>query len=202
MNDDERGATIDFSFSFAHAALVSVALIPFWATLSLVPHVLIWGSESLMHADPLMLRSSVFFPLILVGIVVHESLHGVGFMLFGGVLWRDVRFGIKVKSLAAYAHTDSCITVASYRKVVALPAIVLGIVPVCIGNATGAAWLTLYGFLMLLGAGGDSVILWKLRNVSSTALVLNNPDRAGCWVLSDSNTNVRNSETFVIPKMR
>jgi hypothetical protein len=77
------------------------------------------------------------------------------------------------------------VAVASYRRIVALPAFVLGIIPVCAGTVSGVGWLTLYGFLMLVGAGGDFVIFWKLRNVPPNAYVLDNPERAGCWVFSD-----------------
>jgi hypothetical protein len=185
MNEDERFTKIDFSFSFAQAIVVSIALVPFVAAFSLVPYVLIWGNESLLRNDALMLRSYIFFPLIFVGIVIHEFLHGIGLMVFGGVPWRDVRYGIKVKSLTAYAHTDSRVTVKSYRKLVALPGFLLGVIPVVVGIAIGEGWLTLYGFLMLVGAGGDIAILWKLRNVNFKAFVLDNPDRAGCWVLSE-----------------
>lgn len=184
MNEEQHLTKSDLSFSFAQAALVAIALIPFVAAVCLLPYLLIWGSTSLLHDNSAMLHPLILVPLTFVGIIAHELLHGLGYVIFGRLRWSVVRFGLKLKSLTAYAYTDSHVTAASHKRLVALPAFILGIIPVCVGTASGVGWLTLYGFLMLIGTGGDMAILWKLRNVHPNAHVLDNPDRAGCWVFS------------------
>lgn len=54
-------------------------------------------------------RTAVMLALIVVGITVHELLHGLGFLL-GGVTWRQVRFAVN-RWLCPYAclhGADQC----------------------------------------------------------------------------------------------
>jgi hypothetical protein len=68
-----------------------------------------------------MLRPLILFPSLFVGIIAHELLHGLGYVIFGRLPWSAVRVGVKLKSMAAYAYTDSHVTAASYKGLAPYP---------------------------------------------------------------------------------
>jgi hypothetical protein len=73
-----------------------------------------------------------------------------------------------------------------YRVAVALPGLLLGLIPTVAGIALQSEELTLYGAIMLVGAVGDMLILWLLRSVRGDTLVLDHPTRAGFQIVLDS----------------
>jgi hypothetical protein len=106
----------------------------------------------------------------------------MGYVGFAHLSWKTVRLGFNFRSLAAYVHSDSPVGISAYRRLVALPGIILGVIPIFIGIACEVGLITLYGFFMLIAASGDLAILWKIRRVSPDSLVIDHPYRAGCWV--------------------
>jgi hypothetical protein len=125
----------------------------------------------------------ILLPTIVFGILMHEGLHWLGYVGCAQLPRKTVRFGFKLRSFAAYVHADSPVRISAYRCLVALPGVILGVVPVFVGIGWESASITLYGFLMLVGASGDFAILWKIRHVPPESYVLDHPYRAGCWVL-------------------
>jgi hypothetical protein len=87
----------------------------------------------------------------------------VGFVWFGGAPWAAVR--VELRGLTIAAHCAVPLPAWSYRAAVALPGVVLGVVPAVSGLVSGAAWLTVYGAVMLGAAVGDARVLWVLRAV-------------------------------------
>jgi hypothetical protein len=158
---------------------------------------LIWGMDSLLAGASLFKHLHILLPTIFIGILIHEGLHWLGYVGFAHLPWRAVRFGFSLRSFAAYVHSDSLVSISAYRCLVALPGVILGVIPVFVGIGWELASMTLYGFLMLVGASGDIAILWKTRHVLSESYVLDHPYRAGCWVLlkrTDENSQSSNTE--------
>ncbi len=144
-----------------------------------IPFVQVWGSERLFSAF-----ENMRFPFLLflaLGVVTHELLHGLGFVLTGRVPWRQVQFGVKWG--LAYAHCKVPLSAWVYRVATALPGILLGLLPGLLGLLVGNAWLTVYGAIMSVAALGDVLILWLLRSVPGEARVLDHPSAPGCQVL-------------------
>ena len=197
--ENDAFSKVDFSFSLWHATLMAAGLTPLIAVVVLGLHYLIWGPYSLLSAALSFTRLQSLLPAVVVSIVAHEGLHWVGYASFGHLPWRSVRFGFSVRSLAAYVHSDSPVTMSAYRRLTVLPGIVLGVIPSCIGIGWNVGWMTLYGFLMLISAGGDFAILWKIRELSPSALVLDHPSRAGCWVLIQESGEVSQSPNATKP---
>jgi Protein of unknown function (DUF3267). len=73
-----------------------------------------------------------------------------------------------------------------YRLSLALPGLALGAAPLTIGLLTGGWPATFYGFLMLVAAAGDFLILWILRGVPAGAWVQDHPQRVGCLVVASA----------------
>ena len=120
---------------------------------------------------------------IMLGVVAHELLHGVGFRYFAGVSWRDIRFGVHVKYLVPYASSHVPMTVEAYRGVTVLPGIVTGILPLLVGLATGSLAWTAFGAILLGGAGGDALILWYIRHLPRGTIVRDSQSLIGCEVV-------------------
>jgi len=175
----------DESFSLGRATAIAVGLTPIFALVVLGLYCLMWGVRSLLAAASYFRHWEILLPVILASVAVHEGLHWIGYVGFGRVSWKTVRFGFTLRSFAAYIHSDSPVSISAYRVLVAMPGVVLGLIPVCVGIAWGIGWITLYGFLMLISAIGDFAILWRIRRVSSDSRVMDHPTRAGCWVLTE-----------------
>ena len=181
---DENHGT-DRSMSLARATVLSTVFIPFAAAIVFGLYIWIWGGQSLLHPMYRSHRMVLLLIALIVSIPVHESLHAAGYVWFGRVPWKSVRFGLNIRVMAAFIHCPAPIPASAYRKLTALPGIVLGIIPSIAGIAFGDGIATMYGFLMLIGAGGDFLILRTLRRVPPDARVLDHPTRAGCRVLSE-----------------
>lgn len=118
--------------------------------------------------------------MIVVGIVVHELLHGVGFVVFGGARWSDLKLGVMWKFLTPYATCGAPLSVSAYRWTCALPGIMLGLVPVLLGIATRSLDVAAFGALFLGGAGGDALAIWRTRDLPSNTRVRDSATTLGC----------------------
>jgi hypothetical protein len=181
LNHEQPAVTtqIDYTVSPVRANLVALALTPLVVAAFFVPYAVFWDSVSLQAAlDDLL---SPFLFLLALSVVAHELLHGVGAVLVGGVPWREVAFGIKW--LMVYAHCKAPMATSAYRVTLALPGVLLGLVPGVLGLVWGDARLTVYGALMSIAALGDVIILWLIRSVPNDAHVQDHPSAPGCQVL-------------------
>ena len=160
-------------------------LLPVTAS-ALVPFVLIWGFSRLLPPaesfGDILLGLLLFSLVYLVSIVVHEGLHAVAMIVVGGVSWRSIRFGLRLREGVAYVHTDRPLTVRSYRAVLAAPGILTGVLPIAVAIVLGNAWLLAYGYVMTLSAAGDVAILLLLRNLPPDLPVRDHPSDVGCQV--------------------
>lgn len=122
-------------------------------------------------------------PIFIIGIVIHEGLHGLGYRL-GGTPWQQIKFGIQWKALMPYAHCKAPMRARAYAVAVALPGIVLGLIPTVLGLVIHSDVITLFGASMLAGAIGDIMILWLLRTVPGDTLVQDHPTKPGFQILT------------------
>lgn len=168
----------DRSFSMTRANIYVLAMtVPIGAAF-FVPYYLLWGGFGTGGWN---LLGAV--ALFLGGVVIHELLHGITWMIAGDASPGSVKFGVQWKALTPYAHCTRPLEVSAYRWGAAVPGIVLGIVPGIAAIAIGSPGWLVFGFLFTLAAGGDALILWMLRDVPGGALVEDHPTRAGCYVL-------------------
>jgi hypothetical protein len=152
------------------------------ALLSLGPHLALWG----LPAAPFPSTPGsilLFCAAFVLGVIFHEALHGLGHV-WGEATWSDVKFGMHWKALTPFAQCTVPARARSYRIALGLPGLVLGVAPLGLGVATGAWLLTFYGFLMLVAAAGDVLILWILRGVPAQAWVQDHPQQVGCLVVA------------------
>ena len=128
-------------------------------------------------------NSVLLIALVLFGIVVHELLHGIGWVLFGRKPFSTIKFGFQWKTFTPYAHLTEPVEINAYRIGTFLPGLVLGILVYGFSLLLGDGNLFWFSLVHTSAAGGDWLILWLLRNVKSGSLVEDHPTNAGCYVL-------------------
>lgn len=169
----------DLSISMARANVILLfASLPV-AIAQFVVFVLLHGMERVYPT-----WSSTFLILALLsGIVVHELVHGISWVLLGRKPFSSVKFGFQWKTLTPYAHLKEPVEVNAYRLGAFLPGFVLGILVYSLSLVLGDGNLLLFGLLHTSAAGGDWLVLWLLRKVKSGTLVEDHPTHAGCYVI-------------------
>ncbi len=106
--------------------------------------------------------------------------------MWGRASWEDIEFGMHWTALTPYARCTVPTRARTYRLALALPALVLGGIPLGVGLLTGNWPATFYGFLMLVAAAGDILILWILRGVPARAWVQDHPHKVGALVVAEA----------------
>jgi hypothetical protein len=170
----------DYSIQMSKA---SIASLPFgvFAVVEFILFSLVWGFERIKSASD-MLLPWYFFPIFVVGIVLHELIHGLSWMLAARLTFKQMKFGFQLKTLTPYAHCTVPIPKSAYVFGTFMPALILGFFPFLLSLINGNGWIFLFSVLFTFAAVGDFLIVYMIRNVSWTALVEDHPQNAGCFV--------------------
>jgi len=129
-----------------------------------------------------MIRTAIFVVAMIVGIVVHELIHGITWAHYAKGGLKTISFGIMWKMLTPYCHCNEPLKVRSYIIGALMPLIVVGILPWVIGLLLHSILVTALGVIFIVSASGDILVVWKLRNEKSTSTVLDHPTEAGCII--------------------
>lgn len=178
---DEGYKVRDATVSLVTANVVAIPLMLVVGLVFLAVYGWIWGWAALGLALERSLGAWRFWVAAVVGIVVHEGLHALGWVLTGGLSWREISFG--VKDFTPYAHAERPMRLSSYRVGAALPGVLLGLLPWLLSLLLGSGVLMVWGAFFTVTAAGDALILWLIRRAPSDALIRDHPSRAGCEVL-------------------
>ena len=178
----EGDGTKDYSISLLKANLLGAPLFLALAAAVTVPFGLAWGWARLLLAFNEFMNLERLIPSVVVGTIVHEGLHGIGWAFFGRIPLRAIRYGFSLRTLTPYAHCPLPLPAAAYRRGTLLPGIVLGLVPALVGVAGGSGFLIIFAAFFLGAASGDFLCLWIMRSVAPEASVTDHPTRAGCVV--------------------
>jgi hypothetical protein len=126
---------------------------------------------------------AVLVLLVLLGVAVHEWIHGLSWMVFGRKPFSAIKFGFQWKTLTPYAHLKEPIEVNAYRLGAFMPGFVLGILVYILSLVLGEGNLLWFSLIHTAAAGGDWLILWLIRHVKPGMQVEDHPTNAGCYVL-------------------
>lgn len=121
--------------------------------------------------------------IVLLGVMGHELLHGLGWMFYAKKRWQSIKFGINWKFLTPYCHCNEPLRLSAYRFGSLLPGIVLGIIPSALAMIIGNLWLLAFGFFFTFAAGGDFLMLWLLRHEKSSNFIQDHPEKIGCSIV-------------------
>ena len=128
--------------------------------------------------------SLLFIVLFVVLIVVHELIHGLTWSMFSEHHFKDIEFGFMKELLTPYCTCTTPLPKKHYILGALMPCIVLGIIPTAIGILLGSHLLFWIGIVMILSAGGDIMIVWKVmkfkkQDESKEILIYDHPTQAG-----------------------
>lgn len=148
----------------------------------------VWGQNLGLELVRLLQQTSLLtlLAVLLASIVAHEGLHALGLVWLGGMEKTAVAFGFSWRTLAPFTYCRTPLPIKTYRLTVAMPGLLLGIVPSVLGLLLGHAPLLLFGGWMVIAASGDLAVLWVTRHVAAAATVRDHPTQAGCLVLKQA----------------
>lgn len=110
-----------------------------------------------------LLNLSLYIIGFFVFIVVHELLHGISFVLDKNITWKNIKFGLVLKSGMAYCISTVPVKVNISKISLMMPVYVVCLPMIIIGIILNDAALAVAGIFYLSGSAGDIYYMWKLR---------------------------------------
>lgn len=185
-NVDESLVIKSETMSALNANIIAFVMLLPIAIICIVPFVLVWGWQSFFEGFSFLRSHQVLLLLILIlGIVMHEGLHGLTWGLFAKGRLKSIRYGIKWAYLTPFCHCNEPLKRNHYLLGGIIPGLVLGLFPVIVALMFGIGWLLLLGIFFIGAAGGDLMVLLKLIKVDKKHLIQDHPTEIGFLVLRD-----------------
>ncbi|AKR11658.1 MULTISPECIES: DUF3267 domain-containing protein [Bacillus] len=119
----------------------------------------------------------LFISAMIVLVCIHEAIHLIGFRYIGGVPWSELKWGVNWKLGVAYAHSKQAVTVKQMKKVLMLPFLPTGILPIVLGLAMNLEPLSFLGILLTAGCIGDIALYQKVSKFPDDAQVIDHPSK-------------------------
>lgn len=140
------------------------------------------GYLDVMHP---MLYPVVGLAIMILGIVLHELLHGLPWSLFAKSGWSSIRFGILKPQFVPYCHCTEPLRIAHYIIGALTPLVVLGFAPVIYAWVTGNWLYLVFGAFFTVSAIGDVMIVCTMRRLKLNTWILDHPAEAGYFTYTD-----------------
>lgn len=109
----------------------------------------------------------IFLCLIPIFMVLHEMIHGILFARYAKHRFQSVDFGIIWKMLTPYCTCKDPLKKSSYIIALIMPTVVLEFILAIFATIIQSALLFILAELMMIGGGGDFLILTKLLSYHS-----------------------------------
>ena len=169
--------TIGIVKANVYAILMALPLCLF----TVIPFILVNRGKLYFAGNPL-ITSVLFVITLVVLVVVHELIHGLTWSIFAQDHFKSIEFGFMKEYATPYCTCTVPLKKGAYIAGALMPLIILGIMPAVIAIFTGSFFLLAIGFVMILTAGGDIMIVLKLLGYKSDAadvLIYDHPTQAG-----------------------
>ncbi len=157
-----------------------------------LPYYFIWGSfvtkqslkDIISNISPghFGLAVLLFFLILILGIILHELIHGLTWARYTSKGLKSMKFGVLWTMLTPYCHCKEPLIVKQYIIGAIAPAIVLGLIPAIISIIIGNLGLLIFGMFFTMAAGGDFLIINLLRKEKMDNFVQDHPSEAGCFI--------------------
>jgi hypothetical protein len=160
---------------------VFLLTLPVWL-LSSGYYVFVYGFSAYVSGIVEVLNYKIFIFLVL-GIIVHELLHALTWMVLQKEGFANIKFGFNWQALTPYTHYTKEMQVWKYRLGGIMPGLVMGIAPVIISYVLQNASINFIVFLFVWAATGDIISLWMIRKLKGSQKVKDHPDELGVIVM-------------------
>ncbi len=180
---EQKGRKV--AIDLVKANVFAVVILVVAAVVLLVPFFYIWGDKDISEMVGDGMQFIVFFVTMLIGIVVHELIHGLTWACYAPHGWKSISFGILWKMLTPYCHCDEPMSIRGYKMGAMMPCIILGIIPSVVALCIGDLVLLLWGIFFISAAAGDIWMMWLLTKEDPNAKVLDHPTEAGFYIFED-----------------
>jgi len=162
---------------FGKVNLIALLMIIPITAVIILPFILIWDYETFKTGKEIF--DDYFLYVLIIGIIIHELLHGLTWGYFASNGLKSIKFGVKWKFLTPYCHCKEPLKVKHYKIGGAMPLIVMGIIPSIIGLITGHGGILSFGIFFTWAAGGDIIALFMLRKLDRDVYVSDHPEKMG-----------------------
>lgn len=124
----------------------------------------------------------LFIFSIFIGIILHEFIHGLTWVLFVKERFRAITYGVMWKYLTPYCHCKGYLKVKHYIAGAIMPAILLGVLPTLWAFITGNIFIFFLGLYFIVAASGDFLIIYILKDESCNSYAKDHESLPGCIV--------------------
>ncbi|MGJ1407788.1 DUF3267 domain-containing protein [Sphingobacterium siyangense] len=175
--------------SMSKANMIGMLFFAVFILLYGIPFCLLWDLKEELAAikDSLYNKASnawwVYGIVIIIGVVLHELIHGIVFASFAKQGFKSIKFGIIWKMLTPYAHCKEPLRVRPYMLGVVMPFLLVGFLPAIYSIFTGNLPLLFFAIFFSGAAVGDFMILNLIYKENKDNLILDHPTEGGCFIL-------------------
>lgn len=157
------------------ANILAIVLFLVYGGICFVAYIMLWSSNFQMNSNIVLLAIA-----FIVGLVVHELIHGITWLLLTRTKFSHLSFGFMTG--AVYCHYDMPMRKSHYVIGALTPLFFLGLLPTVVALCVGSLWWLIFGIIFTVSAIGDIMIVWVIRKELFTAMVYDHPSEAGCYV--------------------
>ncbi|BAY87141.1 hypothetical protein NIES267_66590 [Calothrix parasitica NIES-267] len=128
----------------------------------------------------------IFILAVFIGHISYALIKGITWELFGSNKEKAIRYGIRKTNIGTtsfHAYYEKTMEIKAYKLGIAIPGIIVGIIPASLGIIIGNIFIFSIGLFSIFTAGEDILVMWLLRNVEADSLVEDHPKRVGCYVI-------------------
>lgn len=147
-----------------------------------LPYYLMYGPASTGQARQFA-AFSIFNPSVVIGIMVHEAIHGMTWAMAAKVPMSQIKFGFQFRTITPYAHCKVPISMRAYRTGTLMPFLILGLAPWMYALASQDAVVLGFGLFFSFSAIGDLIILWITRDIDADRKVQDHPTEGGVIIV-------------------
>ncbi|MGI6223440.1 MAG: DUF3267 domain-containing protein [Prevotella sp.] len=124
-----------------------------------------------------------FIIMIILGIPLHEGIHGLTWALVNKGGFRNVSFGVIWKYLTPYCHYSKPMSRGRYIAGAMMPCLLLGLIPAFVSWLNGNLFWLIFGVIYTSAAAGDIWMTYLILKEPKDALFLDHPSEAGFYVI-------------------
>lgn len=132
-----------------------------------------------------------FAVIVIVGLLVHELIHGIAWAIFAKNGFKSISFGANWRQMILYCHCSEPLKVRHYAIGALAPLVILGIIPAIVGIIILNPYWLLFGILFIASAIGDIMVAWKLRKENPENTILDHPTEPGYLVYEPEEDDVK-----------